>query len=277
MENAAYTRPELLAEPDWLWQHREDPNVRVIDTGAPAAYERAHIPGAVALGPNGFLKRDDGVLVLPADDFSELMQALGVSAGTTVVAYSDSDSPNAARLWWTLAYYGHTNAKVLNGGWSRWLTEGWPVTIDRPAVQRGNFEARPNGSLLCTLDELQVALGREDAQVLDVRSKGEWLGTNSRGNARVGHVPGAAHLEWTRTLSDDASKRVRPAAELRAMLAEAGIEPGREVITYCQGGIRAAHMAFVLALLGYDRVRNYDGSMREWANRDDTPLVVEQA
>src|SRR5262249_43010013 len=110
-------------------------------------------------------------------------------------------------------------------------------------------------------------------QVLDVRSDGEWEGTNDRGNRRAGRVPNAHHLEWLRFVSNDDRRVFLPADDLAALLSDAGITPANPVITYCQGGIRAAHAAFVLALLGYDNVRVYDGSMREWANCEDTPLV----
>ncbi|MBK7330169.1 MAG: hypothetical protein IPI85_14135 [Dehalococcoidia bacterium] len=113
-----------------------------------------------------------------------------------------------------------------------------------------------------------------NCQVLDARTDGEWDGTNDRGNKRVGRVPGAHHLEWLRFVHTDDSRKFLPAAEIQALLDGAGIERGKPTITYCQGGIRAAHAAFTMELLGYDNVRVYDGSMREWANREDTPLTT---
>lgn len=273
---AGYARPDLLAEPAWLWEHRNDANLRIIDCGPPDAYRRAHIPGAVGLPVHNFLKADaELVHVMPADGFAELMSALGVSAATTVVAYDGEGGTPAARMWAVLRHYGHDAAMVLNGGWHRWLAEGRAATMTPSAPPRGAFVSRPGGALLCGLDEVRASIDGGSTRIVDARSDAEWLGTNSRGNARAGHVPGAIHLEWEDFLTDDDQRVFRPAAELRPMLRAAGVLPESDVITYCQGGIRAAHLAFVLTLLGYEHVRIYDGSMREWANRDDTPLVME--
>jgi thiosulfate/3-mercaptopyruvate sulfurtransferase len=190
-----------------------------------------------------------------------------------VVTYDDNNALVAARLWWVLKYYGHTNAKVLNGGWHRWLTEGRPVTFHATRAPQGKFKATPNPDLYASLDYLKENHSNPGCQVLDARTDGEWDGTNDRGNKRVGRVPGAKHLEWVKFVSTDDSRKFLPADELQALLDGAGFERGKPTITYCQGGIRAAHAAFVMDLLGYDNIRVYDGSMREWANREDTPLV----
>ena len=275
-----YARPELLAEPDWLADHLDDPAVRVIDCAALEAYRRAHIPGAVRLPTHTYIKEAGareggaGTFVMPPDEFAALMGGLGVDADTTVVAYDDNNALVAARLWWALAYYGHGRAKVLNGGWHSWLTEGRPVTFHATRAEPCAFEARPVPAVYASADDLLAEHESPSCAVLDVRSDGEWDGTNARGNRRVGHVPGAGHLEWTRLVEQTDTRRFLPAAEMRALLEEAGVTAGTRVITYCQGGIRAAHTAFALALLGHGDVRVYDGSMYEWANRDDTPLEV---
>lgn len=278
-DQQGYAHPELLAEPDWVWAHRDDASVRVIDCTVLEAYRRAHIPGAVGLPVNPYIKdKADQTYVMPPEQFTELMQSLGVSPDTTVVTYDDSNSLQAARLWWVLNYYGHTDVKILNGGWQRWLTENRPITFHQTHPPRGTFTAAPaNEEIICRVDDLKAAIDAPGIQVMDMRSDGEWLGTNDRGNARVGHVPGAIHLEWLDYVESDDTRVFKSADTLRAMLRDVGVTPDSEVITYCQGGIRAAHGFFVLRLLGWDRVRNYDGSMREWANRDDTPLVLESA
>lgn len=277
-ENQEYARPELLAEPDWLQAHAQDANLRIIDCATLEAYRRAHIPGAVGLPVHIYIKDPDNeAFVMRPQQFKELMERLGVSDDTTVVTYDDNNALVAARLWWVLNYYGHTNAKVLNGGWHRWLTEGRPVTFHQTHAAPGSFTPHTNEALICSVDALKARVGDPALTILDVRSDEEWLGTNSRGNKRLGHVPGAAHLEWTNLVERDDTRTFKPADEMRALLRDAGANIDQEVVTYCQGGIRAAHVAFVLALLGNDRVRNYDGSMRDWANRDDTPLVKESA
>jgi thiosulfate/3-mercaptopyruvate sulfurtransferase len=232
--DAGYARPELLAEPDWLWEHRDDPDVRVIDCAALEAYRRAHIPGAVGLPVNTYIKNpDDDAFVMTPDQFKALMERLGVSDGTTIVTYDDNNALVAARLWWVLNYYGHTNAKVLNGGWHRWLTEGRPITFHQtqPAAP-GSFTPRVNESLNCRLDDLAARVGKAGVGILDVRTDEEWLGTNNRGNKRAGHVPGAVHLEWLNFVTRDDHRMFKPADELRAMLREVGIHPEQEVVTY---------------------------------------------
>jgi thiosulfate/3-mercaptopyruvate sulfurtransferase len=274
-----YARPELLAEPDWLAQHANDPDVRIIDCATVEAYRRAHIPGAVQLPVHYYIKEDDpagsdhGTLVMPPDAFERLMGGLGVGPDTTVVTYDDNNALVASRLWWVLNYYGHSKAKVLNGGWHRWLTEGRPVTFHATKPTPAAFTARPRPELNATVEQLKEQHADPGCQVLDARTDAEWAGTNDRGNKRAGRVPNAHHLEWLRFVSIDDSRKFLPADELQKLLDNAGIARDKPTITYCQGGIRAAHAAFVLDLLGYDNVRVYDGSMREWANRDDTPLV----
>jgi thiosulfate/3-mercaptopyruvate sulfurtransferase len=274
--DAGYARPDLLAEPDWLQAHATDADLRIIDCATLEAYRRAHIPGAVGLPAHFYIKDPtDETFVMQPQQFKELMERLGVSDSTTVVAYDDNNALVAARLWWVLNYYGHSNAKVLNGGWHRWLTEGRPVTFHQTRPEPGSFTPRANEALICRVDDLRARVGDKQLTILDVRSDEEWLGTNTRSNKRAGHVPGAVHLEWLNFVDSDDSRKFKPAPVLQGLLRDAGADTSQEVVTYCQGGIRAAHAAFVLTLLGSDRVRNYDGSMRDWANRDDTPLVVE--
>lgn len=274
-----YARPELLATPDWLAAHTADPAVRIIDCSPSDAYRRAHIPGAVELPVHRFIKEEDpagsdhGVLVMPPGEFEALMGRLGVGPETTVIAYDDNNSMAATRMWWSLAYYGHTATKVLDGGWRRWLTEGRPVTFEPTTPAPATFVAQPNPAIYATAGQVKEAHEGTGCQVLDVRSDGEWAGTNDRGNRHAGHVPGAHHLEWLRMVRQGNSPTFLPADEMQALLDGAGVSRGQPAITYCQGGIRAAHTAFVLALMGYEGVRVYDGSMREWANRDDTALV----
>jgi thiosulfate/3-mercaptopyruvate sulfurtransferase len=276
-----YAHLELLAEPDWLIEHVSDPTLRLVDCSSLDAYRRAHIPGAVSLPVHNFIKEQDpagsdhGVLVMPPAEFEALMSRLGIGPSTTVVTYDDNNSLVATRFWWVLRYYGHTNARVLNGGWNRWLTEGRPVTFhqENPPPAAEPFHARPDLSWYATADQLKAEHTNPGCQVLDVRSDGEWEGTNDRGNRRAGRVPNARHLEWLRFVSPDDRRTFLPAEDLQRLLDDAGINHDHPTITYCQGGIRAAHAAFVLTLLGYQNVSVYDGSMREWANRKDTPLV----
>lgn len=234
MAESGYAHPELLAEPDWLAQHIDDPDVRVIDCATLEAYRRAHIAGAVGLPVHIYIKDPkDETYVMPPDQFAELMGRLGVGDDTTVVTYDDNNGLVATRFWWVLNFYGHTKAKVLNGGWHRWLSEGRPITTHATHPQPAAFTVSGSDEkLICRLDDLQGKIGRQDVQILDVRTDEEWLGTNSRGNKRSGHVPGAIHLEWLNFVSKDDRRVFLPAHELRAMLTAAGVKPEAEVVTY---------------------------------------------
>lgn len=232
--NDGYPRPELLADTDWLAEHIGDAGVRVIDCAAVEAYRRAHIPGAVGLPPiNPYIKdASDETYVMPPDAFAELMGRLGVGDDTLVVTYDDNSSLLAARLWWVLQHYGHVNAKVLNGGWHKWLHEGRPVTTHATHAAPATFTPRTDAGVLCTLDHLRDLVGASDARILDVRSIEEFNGTNARGNKRSGHVPGAAYIEWLDFVTRDDRRVFKPAAEIRQMLERAGISPEQEVVTY---------------------------------------------
>lgn len=277
LEAKGYAHPELLAEPDWLWEERNNPTIRVIDCASLEKYERAHIPGAVALPAHPWIKDgDEGVYVMGPEAFTELMGQLGVSADTTVVTYDDINTMFAARLWWALTYYGHTNAKILNGGWQRWISEGRPISIAKTTPPPALFTPQPNEALICNLDHLLAHYQDTGTQILDVLYEARFRGLeNPFGNKRVGHIPGAINLPIERFFVDDERRMFKPASELRSLLQEMGLSPHKEIIVHCQAGVRMTVGAFVLALLGWNRVRSYDASMAEWANRDDTPLTLE--
>ena len=271
-----YRRPELLAEPDWLWERRDVPNIRLIDCASPDAYGRAHIPGAVGLPVHVWLKEPEGgVHVMGPESFAQLMGKLGVSDDTTVVCYDDWVSAYATRLWWVLNYYGHTNAKVLNGGWRRWVLEGRPITFHETEPQPTRFTATENEAVMCRIDYLLRRYKDDDVQVVFVLPEGMFLGTdNPFENARVGHIPGSVNVPYDRFLSEDDRGVFKSAPELTQVLTEARLTPEKETIVHCQAGVATTLGFFVLKLLGWDRVRAYDAAMAEWANRDDTPLVL---
>ena len=272
-----YARPELLAELDWLWEHRDDPKVRVIDCASLERYQRAHIPGAIGLPVHVWIKETEGgVHIMDPEAFADLMSQLGVSSDTTVVTYDDWISAYATRLWWVLKYYGHSNAKVLNGGWQRWVSEGRPVTFHESVSEPAHFTPHPDESIMCHLDDLMRKVGEGGVQILNVLPETFYRGIeNPFGNKRVGHIPGSRNIPSERFLTADDRHVFKSAAELQAILSEAGLSPANESIIHCQAGVRTTVGFFVLALLGWDRVRAYDASMAEWANRDDTALVVE--
>ena len=225
-----YSRPELLVEGAWLQAHLEDANLRVVDCDVRDAYRRAHIHGAVGVQDNYFKNPDDRRFLMTAAQFAATMSAMGIGDDTDVVAY-DAGSVTAGRLWWCLNYYGHTRVRVLDGGWNLWLKEGRPITMAEPKVRPATFTPRVDDSLLATGDYVLAALQRPDVVILDVRSDGEWDGTNTRGNQRAGHIPGAVHIEWVNNLTPDDVRCFKSADDLRAMFAAAGVTPDKEVIT----------------------------------------------
>jgi thiosulfate/3-mercaptopyruvate sulfurtransferase len=228
-----YAHPEFLVDAHWVAAHRNDPNVVVVDTDVEAAYLRGHIAGAVMVPDNYEKDPDSGRLhILPPEKFAVMCQNLAIGDDTLVIAYDNNQSLYAARFWWALNYYGHTSVKVLDGGWRRWVQEGRAISFDRPQPPASvKFTPRVNDSIMVKVDELKAACRLSDAVVWDVRSNGEYDGSNSRGNRRVGHVPGAVHLEWFNLMDRD-THRFKPAAAVRRLLSEHGITPDKAVYAY---------------------------------------------
>jgi len=233
MATEGYTHPEYLVDVAWLDAHKDDANVVVVDCDVDAAYHRGHIPGAMVV-PDNFEKDPDTgrVHLMSPEQFKAMCENLGIGDDTLVIGYDNSQSNYAARLWWALNTYGHANVKVLNGGWRGWIAEGKPVGLERTAAASGaTFTPKRDESLLVKVDELKEACNLGDSVIWDVRSDGEWDGTASRGNKRVGHVPGAVHLEWFNVM-DRATHRFKPAEEIKYMLSALGITPEKKVYAY---------------------------------------------
>jgi thiosulfate/3-mercaptopyruvate sulfurtransferase len=286
--NAGYARPELLAEPDWVWANHRNPRVRIIDCGAPSGcgtglperqtVEDDFLPRAVYLPVHPFLK-DAGsghVHVMTAEDFAETMRALGVSKDTSVVAYDRFNGAWAARLWWVLRYYGHTDARVLNGGWARWVAENRPTARAPAEVARGDWEPRPgNASMLCRIDDVRAHVDG-GGQLVNVLWRDWYTGkVNPTGWKRVGHIPGSINIPIEEFMAEPhTGGKLKAADELRSVLRDAGISPEKPTVIYCAAGVRTSHAHFVMSLLGWTNISGYDASMTEWANRDDTALAA---
>ena len=245
-ESTSYPGQDILVDPDWLKQHLNDPDVRVVDCDSEQSYKRAHIPGAI-WNPDNFIKDDTSLLpedpgysdgmghrvhVKTPEQISSFLEALGIGTDTTVVAYSDSPSTGPGRLWWVLNYYGHTKVKALNGGWRRWLKEGGPVSIE-PAKERPGVRFTPklDPSLYISTEELNELYDNPGVVVWDTRSLGEYTGENKRHNRRSGHAPGAKWLEWVDTI-DPETHMLKPASVIKEMLQSKGITPEKEVLTH---------------------------------------------
>ena len=223
---------ELLAETGWLAANLDRADLRIVDCEPPDAYNRAHIPGAVNVGSNTYIKDPDNVYLMPPEEAAGFMGKLGIGDNTLVVAYDGRNSLLAARLWWVLNYYGHTNVKVLNGGWRKWFAEGRPLMYERSSVTNATFTPRPDASLLVTGEGLKSAIDKDGTVIWDVRSLEEYTGENTRGNRYTGHVPGAAHLEWSSVVDSEGLGTFKPAEEVREMLEGQGVTPDKQVYAY---------------------------------------------
>lgn len=227
-----YARPELLAETDWLSERLDDPRVRLIDARSADDYAKGHVPGAVSLPGMALYGADNSVLVPTPEEFARIAGSVGIGPDTTVVVY-DIAGPAAARLAWALLYYGHQDVKLLDGGFAKWQREDRPLTDEVSNYPSQTFIPRANDSLYCSIDYAKSNIGKSGVVFWDVRSDEEYEGASARGNPpdRVGHLPGAIHLDW-RELMDTESGTLRPASEIATLLVDKGITPEAEVVTY---------------------------------------------
>jgi thiosulfate/3-mercaptopyruvate sulfurtransferase len=267
-----YARPELLAEADWLAQHFNDPGIRIVDMRSEGAYRKGHIPGAVHLGWKALKDADNDMYVISPEKLPGLMGQLGIGNDTTVVGYDDQGGLGPARLWWVLDYYGHPKTKILNGGWNTWIKAKLPVTTEVPTPPATPFSVHMDAQKSCLVEELLVEMQRSNVVIIDARSPAEYSGFDVR-SKRGGHIPGTVNIDWVHNVTNDDLKTFKPAAELHRMYEAAGVTPDKEIIVHCQTGVRAAHTIFTLTLLGYNQLRNYDGSWQEWGNRPDLPIT----
>lgn len=268
---AEEAKPEtsLLIEPAELQSRLSDPRLRILDVRSEDDFASGHIPGAVrvdvaawktlALSENGLHDKDA---------WAEKVGALGIRRETPVVVYG-GPMPETARVWWTLKYLGVEDAALLNGGWRVWSNENRPVEDTATTVEPVKFEPALQDARLEEIDALKQRIGDEDVAIVDCRSTDEFTGRLALGK-RGGHIPGAAHLEWSDLLDNDG--RFKPRAELQAMFLERGIVPGKTAVAHCQSGGRATVNAFALELLGYPDVKVYYQSWQEWSADEDAPV-----
>jgi thiosulfate/3-mercaptopyruvate sulfurtransferase len=254
-----------LVSTEWVSARMGDPRVAVAEAGEdPLLYDIGHIPGAVRIC-RAELERAPQRDVVDPSAFAELMRAKGIERDTTVVLYSEADNRPAAYALWVFTLFGHPDVRLLDGGRDAWNTEGRETSLDLPVRQRTRYPVAPRDDvghrvLAATLND--TARGSDRATLLDVRSPEEFQGER-RLAARGGHIPGARNVHWSRAVGPDG--RLRPAAQLAELYAD--LPRDEDVVVYCHTGEQAAHTWFVLTrLLGFARVRVYDGSWSEWGN-----------
>jgi thiosulfate/3-mercaptopyruvate sulfurtransferase len=272
----SFANPHLLVTPQELAGMIESAGAKrplILDLRPPEAYTAGHIPGAIHLDLWGVSLIDTDPAPLKAFMWmiEHVLQIHGVDSGTPVVVYDEQSGIRAARAFWFLEYFGHPSVRLLDGGFGAWSAAGLEVALDASAPPKSDWTASREGHTIATWREVRCALGRSDVVILDTRSDSEYTGIVARAR-RGGAIPGAVHIEWTRNLATDG--KFKPADELTKMYVDAGVTPDREVLTYCQGGYRAAHSYLALRLLGYPRVRTYVGSWKEWGDRDELPVEV---
>jgi thiosulfate/3-mercaptopyruvate sulfurtransferase len=243
----------------------------LLDLRPTEAFVKGHIPGAVHLDLWGIslIDTDEAPLRAFMWMIGHLFSLRGVTPEQPVVVYEQDSGIRAARAFWFLEYLGHPNVRILDGGFSAWTAAGLPATTIAESPKPSQWHGTPQPDRLATWRQVLDRLGNPGTTIVDTRSGAEYYGEEVRAK-RGGAIPGAVHIEWQENLTPAGA--FKPVEELAAMYAAAGVTPDREVVTYCQGGYRAAHTYLALRVLGYPCVRNYIGSWKEWGDRDEVPV-----
>ncbi len=266
-----YAHPEMLLEPTELAKPAVAEQFIVLDARPRDQYEKQHVPAARHVDHDAWKKAyADGQ---DMDGWSQRIGQLGISAHSEVVVYDDIGMKDAARIWWILKFCGVERVRLLNGGWRGWQLAHLPTTDQPPTVTARSFQAKPNEKRLATIDQMLNWLPNHEVQVVDARSDDEFCGIDKRDNQRGGAIPDAKHLEWN-TIIDSDTGRFRSPEQITKLFQQAGIDLALPTASHCDGGGRAAVMAFGLELMGAERVRNYYRGWGEWGNRTDTPVSV---
>lgn len=277
-----YAHPEALVSADWVVQHLEDPKVRIVESDEDVLlYDMGHIPGAVKIDWQGDLQDQLIRDYIDAAKFSEICSRSGISPDTTVVFYGDKSNWWACYAFWAFKLFGHADCRIMNGGRKLWIDQNRPLTRDVPSYPRTDYKVGAG-------QEEKIRIFRDDVlahvkaglPLLDVRSPKEFTGERlhmedypQEGSLRGGHIPGAKSVPWSRAVNEDGT--FKSLEELRAIYEkEVGLKPDDNVVAYCRIGERSSLTWFVLTyLMGYEQVRNYDGSWCEWGNLVRAPIA----
>jgi thiosulfate/3-mercaptopyruvate sulfurtransferase len=277
---ADYANAKVLVNTQWVADRLFDKSIRLIEVDVdPGLYSVGHIPGAVGWDwkkdTQQALRRD----IPDKDGIEALLGRSGVSNDTTIVLYGDSNNWFATFAFWLLNLYGHQDTKLMNGGRKKWIDEGRTVTQETVAYPKASYRAKdPDASIRALRDTVQAYVGKPGRGLVDVRSPKEYSGEllapenlPQEGAQRGGHIPGAVNIPWSQAVLEDGT--FKPASDLAALYRKQGITPDKEIIAYCRIGERSSHTWFVLKhLLGYQNVRNYDGSWTEWGSLIGAPI-----
>ncbi len=276
-----YENPEVLVSTAWVDEHKHDPSVRVVESDEDVLlYQQGHVPGAVKIDWHTDLQDQLIRDYIDKDRFAALCAAKGIANDTTVVFYGDKNNWWACYAFWVFKLYGHADCRIMNGGRKRWELDGRPYTREpEPEYPRTSYVAKePDHSIRAFRDEV-IKHQRGGKPLIDVRSPGEYTGEllhmpdyPQEGALRGGHIPGAANIPWARAVGEDGTLKSRRDLE-KIYVKEAGLKRRSPVVAYCRIGERSSHTWFVLHyLLGFPKVKNYDGSWTEWGNTVGVPI-----
>jgi thiosulfate/3-mercaptopyruvate sulfurtransferase len=276
----AYARPDVLVETQWVAEHRNDPKLRLVEVDVDTtSYEKGHLPGAIGLDWRKDLQQHPVRDLLTKQELESLLSTRGIANDSPVIVYGDNNNWFAAWFFWLLKYYGHNDVRLLNGGRAKWLAEGRETTTDLPSFSTSRYQAKnPDARVRALRDLVLDAVLKNGRQLVDVRSPKEFSGEllapenlPQEGAQRGGHIPGAKNVPWAQAVKEDGT--FKSADELRELYDAKGLSKDRETIAYCRIGERSSHTWFVLTyLLGYPKVRNYDGSWTEWGSLIGVPI-----
>ncbi|MCB0106158.1 MAG: sulfurtransferase [Caldilineaceae bacterium] len=281
IEDKGYAHPEVLVSTDWVAEHLEDPNVRLVESNEDILlYNTGHIPGAVKIDWHADLNDPMVRDYIDRAQFEALLRRNGIGEDTTVVFYGDKNNWWATYAFWVFQLFGFQNGKVMDGGRAKWVAEERPLTREVPSYSASNYVAneRNDAPIRAYRDDVLAHI-KVNGKLVDVRSPGEYKGEllhmadyPQEGALRGGHIPGAKNVPWARAANPDGT--FKSADELREIYEEEqGLNAADNVVAYCRIGERSSHTWFVLTyLLGYDNVRNYDGSWTEWGNAVRLPV-----
>ena len=277
---ADYAHPESLVSTEWVAENGGDANVRLVEVDVDtAAYEQGHITGAVGWNWQSQLQQPVRRDLASEEEIEQLLGGSGIGNDTTVVLYGDNNNWFAAWAFWQLKYYGHADVRIMNGGRAKWEAEGRPMTTEVPSHAARTYTASDGDQTIRAYrDQVLSMVNAGSISLVDVRSPAEFSGellapaaAPQEGSQRGGHIPGASNIPWGQAVDEDGT--FKSADALRELYGAQGIDGSKETIAYCRIGERSSHTWFALTqLLGFENVRNYDGSWTEWGSIVGAPI-----
>ncbi|MBT3789123.1 MAG: 3-mercaptopyruvate sulfurtransferase [Alphaproteobacteria bacterium] len=278
-----YVNPQSLVSTDWLAEHINAPDVRVVDASwympaenrDPAAeYDAEHIPGAVRFDIDEIADTDSDLphMMPSPEKFSSRMRKAGIGDGNRVVVYDGGMMMAAARAWWMLRTFGHDDVAILDGGFNKWKAEGRPLEDMPPTPRERHFTARLNSTMIRYADQMLANIDSQKEQVVDARAQARFDGIapEPRAGLRGGHIPGSVCVPFIDVIDDD--KTMLPAADIKEAFTSAGLDLKKPIVATCGSGVSAAMLVFAMHLIGQRQNAVYDGSWTEWGGREDLPI-----